>query len=130
MTILDIKNLSHEDLVEESIRLLQENFWLKKQVFGQKSEKSLYINPDQTELELGVEQKSLPEPIKTIKVPEHDRRISNKPTSEIPEDLPVISEETILPEVDTTRYYRRGNDSQTRKNSGKDRLAYHSQTEA
>ncbi len=103
MTIPDLKDLSHEELVEESIRLLQRVEWLEKQVFGQKSEKVISTNPDQMELDLGIEPKPLPAPMKTITVPEHDRRVSNKPTSEIPDDLPVLSEETILPEIDTTR---------------------------
>lgn len=64
--------------LKEQLALLQEQFdWLKKQVFGRKTEQTSVIMDDCTQLSLFPDEKeqavSVPE--KTVTVPEHQRKV-------------------------------------------------------
>ena len=90
------------NILKEQLALLQEQFeWLKKQVFGRKTEQTSVIVDGGTQLSLFPEEKeqavSVPE--KTVTVPEHQRKakrthnewMSNLPVKEVrhEEDNPV-----------------------------------------
>jgi transposase len=102
MTFGDITSIPRPELEEECRRLLHRVAWLEKQVFGPKSERN-DVDENQTCLDLGVEPASEPTPARSITIAAHDRRVSRKPTADIPGDLPVFSEETLLPDVDVSR---------------------------
>jgi transposase len=102
MTLRDIDTATREELAEECRRLFHRVGWLEKQVFGPKSERSV-SDAAQTSLELGIEDTQSTAALKVLSIAGHERRISNKPSSDIPDGLPVLSEETILPDVDVSR---------------------------
>jgi transposase len=124
MTISSLENLNREELLSESIRLLERVQWLEKQMFGQKSEKSIYSNPDQTELDLGVENNTV-DKIETQTIAAHERRITGKALSDIPDNLPVLSEETIYPEVDLARCDKIGEETTRRLERVPAKIGWH-----
>ncbi len=101
MTLPDVTTANREELADECIRLMHRVAWLEKQVFGPKSEKN-HSSDEQICLDLGVDAVEPPLP-EIVAVPAHDRRVPRKPTSDIPDDLPVLSEETLTPDVDLSR---------------------------
>lgn len=62
-------------VLKEELALLQEQLtWLKKQVFGRKTEQTSFIMEDSRQMTLFPEDQSVPEPEKTVTVPEHKRK--------------------------------------------------------
>ena len=103
MTMPDFNTATKEDVVEQYRQLFLRAVWLEKQVFGPKSEKSKHVNELQIDLNLGVDPAPITEEVRSTPVVGHSRTVSNKPKSYIPDNLPILSEETICPDVDLTR---------------------------
>jgi transposase len=109
MTKEDIRTASRHQLESKVITLQDENAalrerldWLQKQVFGPRSEKShACADGDQSELDLGLAPVALaeaePAEDDADAVPAPKRK-ARKPKSDIPKDLPVYSDTTLLPE--------------------------------
>ena len=101
MTRPEIHTMPRETLEDECLRLFSRVQWLEKQVFGSKSE-IVNVNEDQMALDLGLEPQAPSSPEVQI-VPEHERRVPRKHKSDIPENLPILSEEIINPDIDVSR---------------------------
>ncbi len=101
MTRPEIHTMPRETLEDECLRLFSRVQWLEKQVFGSKSE-IVNVNEDQMALDLGIEPQALSSSEVQI-VPEHERRVPRKHKSDIPENLPILSEEIINPDIDVSR---------------------------
>lgn len=89
----------YTELTEELAELREQNAWLKKQVFGQKSEKTEVImeKAEQIGMFNEAEVESNPNAIREITVPEHKRK-SKRTHDELMEKLPI---EEVLHEVES-----------------------------
>ena len=86
------------DLTAELAELREQNAWLKKQVFGQKSEKTENIFPGENQFSMfdEAETEANPNAVREITVPEHKRK-AKRTHDELMEKLPV---EEVVHEVE------------------------------
>lgn len=109
-------------VLKEQLALMQEQFeWLKKQVFGSKSEKTSSIMNGGTQLQLfPEEEQTVSVAIEEITVPEHKRR-KKRTHDDWMSDLPV---EEVIHKEDNPECYKCGSDMEEIGEEKHDELIY------